>query len=120
MIIRTLTLWLALASGIFAASDAPAWLRDAAAQKSPQFDKKVTALVLHDESRISVEESGKTTSTTYRAVRILTRDGRGEAFAREMYLTGSGKVKELRAWLIRPSGDVKAYGKDRVLDMPMA
>jgi hypothetical protein len=57
-----------------------------------------------------------TTVVTY-AARILSREGRSAAVAKVLYQTDTGKVKELRAWLIRPSGEVKKYGKDRVLDI---
>ena len=53
------------------ADDAPAWLRQAAAVTAPKYDSKVKSLVLRDETRVSVEEGGKiTTSTSY------AKDGR--------------------------------------------
>ena len=63
-----------------------------------------------------VNTDGKLTITTTYAVRILTRDGRGYADAGEVYLTNSGKVNDIRAWLIRPNGFVKKYGKDETVD----
>ena len=35
----------------------------------------------------------------------------------ELYLTKSGKVREMTAWLIRPNGFVKKYGKDQTVDV---
>src|SRR6185369_6331976 len=32
----------------------------------------------------------------------------------------SGKVKDMRAWLVRPSEEVKKYGKDQTLDIAIA
>jgi hypothetical protein len=49
-------------------------------------------------------------------MRILTREGRGHAEAHELYINGSSNVKEMRAWLIRPSGEVRAYGKKEIID----
>jgi hypothetical protein len=49
-------------------------------------------------------------------VRILAREGRGYAKALQFYLADTGKVRELRAWLIRPNGSVKKYDKDYVVD----
>jgi hypothetical protein len=96
--------------------EAPAWLRQAASAAVPAYGKDVHAVILHDESRKTVEEDGRITTYTYYALRILTREGRRFAEAREGYYTGSGKVKEMRAWLIRPSGEVRAYGKKEVID----
>jgi hypothetical protein len=112
---------LALVSGpALAADDAPAWLRQAAAASAPAYSKEVPAVVLHKEQRVTIEESGKTVTVTTYAVRVLTREGRGAAVAREVYLTDTGKVREMRAWLIRPSGEVKKYGKNETLDLAMA
>ena len=99
------------------ADDPPPWLKDAASATLPAFDKKVNAVVLHDESRVKVQEDGRITTVDTFAIRILTREGRGLAAARTVYNTDSEKVKEIRAWLIRPSGEVKSYGKNQSIDI---
>lgn len=102
----------------FAGSEeVPAWLQQAAAQKAPAYDKEVKAVVLLDEAVVTVGDDGRITTTSTYAVRILAREGREEAIARELYMTDSGKVREMRAWLIRPNGEVKRYGKDQTLDV---
>src|SRR5437868_12533083 len=58
--------------------------------------------------------------TNYYAIKVLTREGRALAKAIEGYSTDTGKVRELRAWLIRPSGEVKKYGKDETADVALA
>ena len=108
-----------LATGTTLASpgdDAPAWLRQVAAIKTPEYDKEVPAVVLRKEQNIVVSSDGRLTTNTTFAVRILTRDGRHYAAAVEMYLTKSSKVNEMRAWLIRPNGYVRKYGKDETAD----
>lgn len=110
---------LLLAAGAALASpgdEAPQWLQQAAAIKVPTYDKEVPAVVLRKDQDVVVNEDGRLTTTTTYAVRILTRDGRGYAFALEGYLTKSSKVNEIRAWLIRPNGFVKKYGKDETTD----
>jgi transglutaminase-like putative cysteine protease len=108
---------LALAATTRAAGDVvPAWLQQAAALNVPAYDKDVHAVVLHDEATVTVGEDGRQTTVTTWAVRILHREGRGYAYASTVYATDSGKVRELRAWLIRPNGSVKSYGKDETLD----
>jgi hypothetical protein len=106
-----------LQAGAAAKSDeAPAWLRQAASITVPTYDKDVHAVMLHDESRKMIEEDGRITTVTYQAVRILTREGRKYAEASEGYNNGTGKVKDMRAWLIRPSGEVRAYAKKEIID----
>ncbi|HVF55548.1 MAG TPA: DUF3857 domain-containing transglutaminase family protein [Pyrinomonadaceae bacterium] len=100
--------------------DVPAWLRQAAQAAAPVYDKKVSAVVLHNEKNVTVTEDGRVVTTTNYAVRILLREGRSHAYAHESYLTDTGKVRELRAWMIRPSGEVKKYGKDETMDISLA
>ena len=99
-----------------AADEAPPWLQQAAVVKVPSYDKEVPAVVLQNEQAVIVSEDGRVTTTTTYAVRILAREGRDYAVADEVYLTNSGKIRELRAWLIRPNGSVKKYGKDDIVD----
>jgi hypothetical protein len=97
--------------------DAPAWLRQAATQTIPKYDKDVPAVVLVDDGTITISEDGRVSKIYNFAVKILRREGRAYALAAVGYVPNSGKVKELRAWLIRGDGDVKRYGKDETLDM---
>lgn len=117
--VRVLCAVLLLTAGVTLASpgeEAPQWLQQAAAIKVPVYDKEVPAVVLRRDQDIVVSADGRLTSTTTYAVRILTRDGRGYADAVAMYLTKSSKVNEIHAWLIRPNGFVKKYGKDETAD----
>jgi Domain of Unknown Function with PDB structure (DUF3857)/Transglutaminase-like superfamily len=100
---------------------APAWLQQAASVSVPTYKKDVPAVVLVDEANVTIGADGLVTITSNYAVRILTREGRGYAAASEAYETDSGKVREMRAWLIRPGvGKVKSYAKDDVLDVAAA
>lgn len=98
------------------ADDPPAWLRQAAATKVATYDKKVSNVVLVDESNMVVSEDGKVTRTSLYAVRILTPEGRSGAVAEEGYETDFGKIREIRAWMIQPSGKFKSYDNDDVVD----
>src|SRR5258708_12604639 len=110
-------LMVSFANARAASDDAPAWLRQAANLTIPTYDKDVTAVVLVDDGTISVSDDGRVVKVYNFAVRILRRDGRGYAQARVGYVPEYGKVKELRAWLIRGDGEVKRYGKDETLDV---
>jgi hypothetical protein len=96
--------------------DAPAWLQQAAAAPVPTYEKDVPAVVLLRQQRVSVTQDGLVTTVTNFAIRVLIREGRTYALAREFYESDAGKVREIKAWLIRPSGQVKKYGKDEVID----
>ena len=102
-----------------ASDDVPAWLQQAAAQTVPAYDKKVPAVMLRKERNVTVTADGRVTTVTNYAVRVLTREGRDYAVARQLYLTDTGKVREFKAWLIRASGPVKKYGKDQTMDVSL-
>jgi hypothetical protein len=109
---------LAAAATTFARGDeVPAWLTQAASASAPAYPREIPGVVLHSERQVTIAADGKTVATETYAVRILRREWRGLAAARESYTPSVGKVRELRAWLIRPSGQVKRYGKDETSDV---
>lgn len=100
-----------------AADEPPPWVQQAAAIKVPAYDKDVPAVVLIDESLTSINSDGRETEVYNHAVRILRREGRGYAAGQVGYVPETGKVKEFRAWLIRPNGEIKKFGKDDSVDI---
>lgn len=105
------------ASEARAGDEVPAWLKQAASSPAPAQEKDVPGVVVNDEATVTVAEDGRITTVTTYAVRMLTRAGFGYATAGARYDTDSGdKVTELRAWLIRPDGSVRKYGKDDIID----
>lgn len=98
------------------ADELPLWLQQAAKLPVPTYEKDVPAVVLHDERRVTVNEDGRLVTVNTFAVRILLREGRMFAKATEFYQNDAGRVRELKAWLIRPNGPVKKYGKDEIID----
>jgi transglutaminase-like putative cysteine protease len=95
----------------------PAWLSQAAAARVPTYEKDVPAVVLYDERISSLSSDGQLTTTNNFAVRILNREGRDFAKAAEVYLQSSSKVRDLKAWLIRPNGTIKYFEKDSIVDL---
>ena len=98
------------------ADDAPAWLQRAATIQTPTYDKKVNAVVLVNDSTVTVGEDGQVTEVKTYAVRIFNRDGRREATAMASFGSDSEKVKDFHAWMIKPSGQTKSYGKDQTIE----
>lgn len=99
-----------------ASDDVPSWFMQFRTMQTPVYDKDVKAVVLHKDSVVNVGSDGKVVTTMTYVVRILTREGRKEAVAVEPYLVSSGKIREIKGWLIRADGSVKAYGKEQIYD----
>src|SRR5262245_21011878 len=74
------TLWLRhSSSSVHAWDDAPPWLRAAASLNLPTFPKDVPAAVLTDDSVVTIDDDGRMVRTDTYAVKVLTREGRGES-----------------------------------------
>jgi len=116
---RALCLLFLVASAAVAADDVPAWLKDLTTFKPPAYDRKITAVVLLNEEQDAVSQSGRVTTTTRTAIFYLNRVGAAIRFS-DQYDTSSGKVRDFRAWTIAPTGKVKKYGKDEILDVACA
>jgi len=116
--VLSLTILVLLASvPAFAGDDAPSWLKQAAEQSVPGYEKTVTAVVLRDEEQVSYGSDGKLVTTENYAVKLLSREGRKYAIAKAFYLVNGSKIRNIDAWLIRPDGTVKEYGKKDILDI---
>jgi hypothetical protein len=100
-----------------AGDETPPWVQQAAAIKTPAYDKDVPAVVLLDESFTTISPDGRINEVYNYAVRILRREGRDYATGHVGYIPDISKVKEFHAWLIRPGAEPKRYGKDETLDV---
>jgi len=117
---RTLAAFLVCAAWAMAATDdTPAWLRVAAAEKLPSYDAKTPAVVLLKESGVVVDEAGRIVTTDRFAVKVLNRAGANEAEAVKVYTRDTGKVRDLRAWVLSPAGESHKLGKERILDITL-
>ena len=96
--------------------ETPPWVQQAVAIKVPTYEKDVPGVVLVDDAFNTISSDGKQNEVYNYAVRILRREGRGYARGSVSYLPNISKVKEFRAWLIRPGGEIKRYGKDEIID----
>jgi Domain of Unknown Function with PDB structure (DUF3857)/Transglutaminase-like superfamily len=97
--------------------ETPQWVKQAAEIKVPTYDKDVPAVVLLDESSTTIGSDGRVNEVYNYAIRILRREGRDYAEGEVGYIPDIGKVKEFRAWLIRPGSETKRYGKDDTVDI---
>ncbi|MCC6262076.1 MAG: DUF3857 domain-containing protein [Bryobacterales bacterium] len=117
---RHVLLLVIAAASLVGAPKAPDWLTSLASSPAAKFDGKVGAHVLLREHRVTIDGQGKTFLRVRHATRILNNSGRTSASARMLYRKESGKVKELNAWLITPSGTVKEYGRKETIDVALA
>ena len=114
-----LLLGLLLACTVYGADDVPGWLKDLTGVTLPAYGPKVNSVVLFNEENNIVGDSGRVTTTTRTAIRVLNRQGSDISFAEE-YDTASGKVRDFRAWMLAPSGKVKKFAKEEIYDVACA
>jgi hypothetical protein len=81
----------------------PDWVRPAMTLAGATEPSSTEAVVLTDDTRVTVNDDRTTTTRTRRAVKILTPAGRDEAAA-YAYFSKDGKVLAMHAWLIDPKG----------------
>src|SRR5438552_259953 len=82
----------------------PDWLQQASKAVAPMYEKGVPAVVLRSEQVVTVAPDGLISTTTFEAIRLLRREGRGYAEVFAPYLQSSSKVRGIRAWLIKTDG----------------
>jgi hypothetical protein len=115
---------LAALAGVFApvasaADEAPEWLRVVAARKLPEYPAKVPAVILIRETGVVVEDSGRIVTSERYAVRILNRAGLTYARVLKSYARDTGKVRDLRAWTVAASGELRKLPKEAYADVAL-
>lgn len=112
-----LTILIVAAVGLLGKSTAPDWVKAAADQPASFNYGKANAAVLLDEASIEIDVRGSFTERKRWVVRLINRDGKTHAVAQVPYNAVSSRVKSLKAWLIRPSGEVVTYGSKETIDV---
>jgi len=102
---------------LFAADTAPEWVQELSSRTLAAYPAEARSVRLLDEARVTVEPNGRTSTQFRNAVRILSQEGKRDAIGTIPYLKGAARIKDFHAWLIGLKGFVKAYGKDKVLDV---
>jgi hypothetical protein len=101
-----------------AAAAPPAWVTDLTAAGTMSMGS-AHAVVLLDQVDVSVSPDGRIRTSRRYAVRIADRAGRGAAGVREVYLTGTGRVREIRGWILRGTRTVRELGGRDAVDMAL-
>jgi hypothetical protein len=102
---------------LFATDTAPEWVQELSSRTLAAYPAEARSVRLLDEARVTVEPNGRTSTQFRNAVRILSQEGKRDAIGTIPYLKGAARIKDFHAWLIGSKGFVKAYGKDKVLDV---
>jgi hypothetical protein len=111
-------LLLALTSAARAADDTPPWVREAVAQKIPDYPARVSSVVLLHEEAVVVDPDGRRVMRERGVIRIL-QAGDEKVIAVRTYNNKSGKIRDFQGWLIPPSGKLITFAKDRIVDFAM-
>jgi hypothetical protein len=118
--VSSLVLVSLLGASTVRAGDVPDWLQQAARAELPAYEAGVPAVVIYDRGRIVVDANGRRVQTLAFALKILSREGRRRAEARAVYTPDTAKVRDLNAWIVRPSGDSTHLGKSAVVDVAVS
>ena len=98
------------------ADSAPEWLRAAAQEKLPGYDKDTVAVILLDETQTTVHENGEIDTLHRGAIRLLRPDARSEYGGKEVPFDKETKISYLRAWTIEANGHEIAVGEKDVTE----
>lgn len=104
-----------LASPARAGDAAPDWLRAAAQEKLPEYDKDTNAVVLLDEIQTTVHDNGQIDTLHRKAIRLLRNEARREYGGIDVDFDKDTKIAYMKAWTITSTGHEIAVGeKDAV------
>jgi len=102
-------------SSASAGDSAPDWLRAAAQEKLPDYDKDTAAVVLLDEIQRTVRDNGEIEIRHRAAVRLLRPEARQDYGEIDVDFDKDTKISYLKAWTITSNGHEIAVGeKDAV------
>jgi len=122
---KTISLCAALATAAFflicpapsarASDTAPDWLRAAAQEKLPDYDKDTNAVILLDETQTTVHDNGEIDTLHRMAVRLLRPEAHQDFDSLEIPFDTETKISYMKAWTITSTGHEIAVGdKDAV------
>jgi Domain of Unknown Function with PDB structure (DUF3857)/Transglutaminase-like superfamily len=98
------------ASRARAADSAPDWLRAAAQEKLPNYSSDTKAVILLDETQITVQSNGEIYTRRRGAIRLLRPEARNDYGGIGVDFDKDMKVLSLKAWTIEPDGKVISVG----------
>ncbi len=104
-----------LAPRALAGDSAPDWMRAAAQEKLPTYDKDTNAVILLDETQTTVQNNGEIDTLHRMAIRLLRPEARENYGGIVVDFDKDTKISYLKAWTIESNGHEIAVGdKDAV------
>lgn len=100
-----------------AADSAPDWLRAAAQQKLPDYDKDTVAVILLDETQTTVHDNGEIDTLHRCAIRLLRPEARREYGRKAVPFDKDTKISYLKAWTIESNGHEIAVGDKDIVEV---
>src|SRR5271154_3331763 len=100
-----------LAARASAADSAPEWLRAAAQEKLPDYDKDTVAVILLDETQTTVHDNGEIDTLHRGAIRLLRPEARREYGGKAVSFDKDTRISYLKAWTIESNGHEIAVGE---------
>ncbi len=97
-------------------SSAPDWLRAAAQEKLPAYDKDTVAVILLDETRTSVQPSGEIDALHRMAIRLLRPESRRDYSSLDVPFDKDTKISYMKAWTIQANGHELAVGQKDIIE----
>jgi uncharacterized protein DUF3857/transglutaminase superfamily protein len=122
---RTISLALALAGAaslacfappVQATDSAPDWLRAAAQEKLPDYDKDTVAVILLDETQTIVHDNGEIDTLHRGAIRLVRPEARREYGGIDVDFDKDTKISYLKAWTIEANGHEIAVGEKDAIE----
>jgi len=115
LLVAAVSLLACFAPPALAADSAPEWLRAAAQEKLPDYDKDTVAVILLDETQTTVHDNGEIDTLHRGAIRLLRPEARQEYGGIGVDFDKDTKIAYLKAWTIESNGHEIAVGdKDAI------
>ena len=92
-------------------SSAPDWLRAAAQEKLPTYDKDTVAVILLDETQTTVQPNGEIDTRHREAIRLLRPEARNEYGGIDVDFDKDTQISYMKAWTIETNGHELAVGE---------
>lgn len=99
------------APSALAGDAAPDWLRQAAQEKLPAYDKDTNAVILLDETQTTVHDNGEIDTLHRAAIRLLRPEARDDYGGVSVPFDKDTKISYLKAWTIEANGHEIAVGE---------
>lgn len=112
--VATVLAW--LAPPVLAADSAPDWLRAAAQEKLPDYDKDTVAVILLDDTQTTVHDNGEIDTLHRMAIRLLRPEAKREYGWISATFDKDEKVSSLRGWTIEANGHEIAVGEKDAIE----